>query len=545
MNTKVIHQLKWLWSITEGHRWALLTYFVLEFLAIVLSLLFVLWSKQAIDIAMQPSDANLRMVLTLVVGSVILALIIRSFSGWLNERTRLQMGLQLQHQLIESQIMSVWRVVKNWHSGDIQARIHSDSIEVVGMVAYSAVSFLLTLIKLLASFAFLWSMDPMLAFIVAAITPLFLFSKVYFKKMRRLSRDVKEEESNFWKILQENLRFRMLIRSMDLMSGRNSKLNQSQQSIYNLKTEQLNFSTLTQGSMKFTINIGYLLTFIWGVNRLHTGEISFGTMTAFLQLVGRIQTPILTLFGFAPLFIRFRTSVERLMELVAEEIEPFSKAQKIAGIKALHIENLTFRYEDYKIFDGLNVQINVGEPAGIIGSSGKGKTTLMRLLLALLVSENGAIWLQGNGQTYALTPGHRVNFAYVPQGNTLFSGTIRENLLIANANAKEEQIKYALWLACAEFVYQLPKGMDTVVGESGHGLSEGQAQRIAIARAMMRDGDIWLFDEVTSALDKETSNRLIERLLCEGKNKICIFVTHDLSLAEKCCQTIYINSEKK
>lgn len=540
MNSAVSNQMKWAWSLTKGHRSALLIYFVLELLAIALSLLFVLWSKRAIDIAMLSSTTDLKMVLILVVASILLALVIRGFSGWLNERTRLRMGLQLQNQMIELQMMSVWKIVKEWHSGDIQVRIHSDCNEVVSMVAYSAVSFLLTLIRLLASFGFLWSMDPMLAFMIVAITPLFLFSKVYFRKMRRLTREIKHEESDFGKVLQENLRFRMLIRAMDLLSGRRQKLEQSQDRIYDLKSEQLNFSTFTQSAMKLTINIGYLLTFIWGVYRLHTGQISFGTMTAFLQLVGRIQSPILTLIGFVPLFIRFRTSVERLMELVAGERESFIKPQKINDIKALYIENLTFKYEDHKVIEGLNMEVTIAQPTAVIGSSGRGKTTLMRLLLALLQAESGRIWLEDNRQKYELTAGHRVNFAYVPQGNTLFSGTIRENLQITQAETDEERIRYALWLACAEFVYQLPQGIDTVVGESGHGLSEGQAQRIAIARAMIRNCDIWLFDEITSALDKETAAVLVERLLKEGENKLCIFVTHDFKLAEKCSQTIYI-----
>ena len=536
------YQTKWTWSMTKGFRWALVTYFLLELLAIILSLLFVFWSKRAIDIAMRPSPASLQNILILVAASVLLAVIIRGFSGWLNERTRLKMGLQLQYEMIEVQMMSVWKVVKDWHTGDIQNRIHSDCNEVVGMVAYSAISFLLTLIKLMASFTFLWSMDPMLAFMIIAITPLFAFSKIYFKKMRRLSREVKQEESVFWKILQENLRFRMVIRAMDLLPARRGKLEESLNSINRLKMEQLNFSAFTQGTLKFSINIGYLLTFIWGVNRLHAGQISFGTMTAFLQLVGRIQGPILTLIGFAPLFIRFRTALERLIEMVAGERELFVKADKIEGIKALYIQDLTFKYEDCRIIDRLNMEVKLAQPTSIIGSSGQGKTTLMRLLLALLQAESGQIWLEDKHQKYALSARHRVNFAYVPQGNTLFSGTIRENLLITNVTGDEERITYALWLACAEFVYQLPEGLDTVVGESGHGLSEGQAQRIAIARAMMRDCDIWLFDEITSALDNETAGRLTERLLQEGESKICIFVTHDFVLAERCKQTILLTN---
>jgi len=541
MDFSASHQVKWVWSLTKGHRQALLSYFVLELTAIVLSLMFVLWSKRAVDIATRSSAADLDPVLILVAASVLLSMLIRSVSGWLIERTRLRMGLQLQHQALEAQMMSAWKVVKDWHSGDIQVRIHGDCNEVAGMVAYSAVSFVLTLIRLLASFAFLWSLDPMLAFMILGIMPLFLFSKVYFRKMRQLSRDAKQAESQFGNVLQENIRFRMLIRAMDLLGDRKGKLEQSQGSIYSLKKEQLTFAAFTQGAMKLTINIGYLLAFIWGVYRLNSGEISFGTMTAFLQLVGRIQTPFLTLIGFVPLFIRFRTSLERLMELVLAERESLVESELIRGVKVLSVENLTFRYEDREVINRLSMKVNIGEPTAIIGASGKGKTTLMRLVLALLQPESGGIWLEGEHQKYALTASHRVNFAYVPQGNSLFSGTIRENLMATRAAGAEERISRALWLACAEFVYALPDGLDTVVSESGHGLSEGQAQRIAVARAMMRDCDIWLFDEVTSALDKETAGCLTERLISAGEDKICLFMTHDMRLAESCKQTIYIN----
>lgn len=541
MEYTLSNQLSWAWSMTKNHRSALLTYFILEFIAILLSLLFVFWSKQAIDLALLPETGNMRTVLVLVVLSVALALVIHGFSGWLNEKTRLKMGLELQKHMIETQMMSIWKMVKNWHSGDIQSRIHTDCTEVVNMVAYSSISFLLTTIKLLASFTFLWSMDPMLATIVLSITPIFLFSKVYFKKMRRLSKEVKQEESGFWGILQENLRFRMLIRSMDLMMARTAKLDLSQSMIYRLKSEQLTFSTLSQFAMKCTINIGYLITFIWGVQRLHAGQISFGTMAAFLQLVGRIQTPVLVLSGFFNLFIRFRTSADRLIEMDGAQKENVIIAQPLQSITLLEIQNLHFSYEDLVVIDQLSIQAKPDAPTAIIGSSGKGKTTLMRLLLKMLDPQSGEIWLTDEYGRHQLSASHRINFAYVPQGNSLFSGTVRENITIGSSTADQKRIDHAIWLACAEFVYQLPDGLDTIVGESGHGLSEGQAQRIAIARAMIRDCGIWLFDEITSCLDQQTSTLLIARLLQQGKNKICIFVTHDPLLANACSETVHIN----
>lgn len=538
MNLKVYSEMRWAYTLTKGYRGALLWYFILEIFGIALSLLFVYWSKEAIDSAMGTSRIELKRLLLLVIASVVVGIAVRSLSAWINERTRLRMGLELQNQMIDNQMLSTWKIVKDWHSGDIQVRINSDCMEVVNVVSYSAISFLLTLIKLIAFFGFLWSMDPMLALVVVSITPLFFFTKLYYNKMRRLSREIKKEESNFGKTLQENLRQRMLIRGMDLLSFRRKKVFENQEDIFDLKIEQLNFSTITQVAMKLTINTGYLVTFVWGVYRLQIGQITFGEMTAFLQLVGRIQSPILALIGFAPIFIRFRTSVERLMELTQGEKEVDLNPIKIQGIRSLIIENLCFRYEDFNVIDKLHLELYRGEQIAIMGSSGRGKTTLIRLLLALLKPDSGTIRLLDASRSYDLSSAHRTNFAYVPQGNTLFSGTIRENLMYSQQSESQARIEYAIWLACAEFIYDLPMGLDTLVGESGYGLSEGQAQRIAIARAMIRESDIWLFDEITSALDEKTAELLMCRLMGEAENKLCLFVTHDIKLAEKCNQII-------
>ncbi|WP_235212308.1 ABC transporter ATP-binding protein [Sphingobacterium sp. ML3W] len=514
----------------------------MELFAIALSLLFVFLSKKAVDIATATTaDISLTWILIGIVGSVLLGLGIRAYTGWLNERIKMMLTLELQRNMLDAQMLSVWKLIKNWHTGDIQIRIQTDCEEVANLIAKSLLSFILTAIQLLASLGFLWYMDPMLALMILAISPLFLFSKIYFQKMRKLSQEVKGEESNFSNVLQENLRFRLLIRAMGIFPKRRKKLTDSQQELFALKMKQLNFSTYTQSVMKLSLNAGYLLTFIWGIYRLHSGQISFGTMTAFLQLVARIQSPILALITFIPGFVRFRVSADRLLELKDGEIEPLVEQKRLNKISALQIQNLSFRYEDKWVLDQFNLNLKAGEPTAIVGPSGKGKTTLIRLLLSLIKPEKGEILLTDRDGIHVLTAAHRINFAYIPQGNSLLSGTIRENLLLHVKDGGHIAIEKALRIACAEFVLELPDGVDTVVGESGMGLSEGQAQRIAIARALMHDGDIWLFDEVTSALDRKTADLLIQRLLEYGHDKLCLFVTHDLSLVDKCKHHIYLD----
>ncbi|MGY5255267.1 ABC transporter ATP-binding protein [Sphingobacterium spiritivorum] len=540
VNRGVIDQMRWALSFAKTQHWQLLLFFCLEICAILFSLVFVYWSKRAVDLVMDKDTGTWKLALILVIGSVLLGLSAKMYSEWLNEKIRMRMLIQLQNKVIKSQMMVVWKYIKRWSTGDIQVRIHTDCNEIVQMIGYSSLAFILTLVRLFASFGFLWLMDPMLAILILAISPLFLFSKLYFKRLRDLNSRQKQAESNMGHIVQENIRFRTSIQALGLQYFRWNKVEQSQHMIYRLKLGLLNFSAFSQAILKIAVNAGFLITFVWGVYRLRTGEISFGTMTAFLQLVGRIQSPMISLMSFIPLFIRFRTAADRVRELLDAELEEEVISEYIPEVKSIQVENIKFRYDDQLIINDLFLKIDVGDPVAVIGTSGKGKTTLIRLLLALIKPDEGEIRIYTAQDNYLLTNRHRVNVAYVPQGDKLFSTTIRENLTGGHDDVTAAQIHSALYLSCAEFVYDLPDGLDTIIGESGYGLSEGQAQRIAIARAMMAEHSIWLFDEITSALDASTAQELFKRLTEAGKDKIIVFVTHDLVLAKQCHQQIYI-----
>lgn len=540
MLSGLTYQLKWAWEQAKDYKKELTFFFVLELIAIACSLFFVIWSKHAIDYAIGGEKESVDKALILTVLFIVLGLVVKAWGSWINEKTRAKMLIGLQNNLIKIQMLSKWKVIKNWHTGDMQIRINNDANEIVQMIGNTFITFLITIIKLVASFALLWSMDPMLALLILAISPLFIFTKIYFKRLRSINRSLKAAESNLGKVVQENLRFRMALRALGLQNFRWKKVEESQSNIYNLKMELLNFSTISQSSLKFLINVGFLLTFIWGVYKLKSGEITFGMMTAFLQLVGRIQGPLLLLMSFVPIFIKFRTAVERVEEVFKTEVEPEYQPEFIKDPKELVIKNLSFKYDDNSVIDGFNLRVKAGEPTAIIGSSGKGKTTLIRLLLSLIQPNKGEIYVVNDSKTIAINHNHRVNIAYVPQGDKLFSGTIRENILTDTENVSPEKLYEVLYQSCSEFVYDLPQGLDTIIGESGYGLSEGQAQRVALARALMKENSIWLFDEVTSALDQKTAEKLIDRLMFAAKDKIVIFVTHDLRLAEKCTQSVYM-----
>lgn len=526
--------------LTQGVRAELLFYFLLEVLAIGLTLLFVYWSKKVVDLAVQADSSLLNKALVVMVAALVLSVLARILATWLNERTRMKMLISLQNKLLHIQMRATWQFVNRWRSGDIQVRIQEDAREAVQMAGYAVINVVVTSLSLLGSYALLWHMDHRLALMLLALLPLFFLSKIYFKKMRVLNRDLKAARSRFGNVVQESVQYKLLIRALSIFPSRWQKVETSQDDIYALQQAQLNFSSFSHGLVRLLATLGFLVAFVWGVYRLHAGLLTFGTLTAFLQLVGRVQAPVLALMAFAPLFIRYRTSADRLMSLLSVEVELEIEGHRLQGLQQLQVKNLSFRYEDELVIRDLTMQVQCGESVAIMGGSGRGKTTFIRLLLALLRPTQGDLLLETDQGVHVLGQEHRVNMAYVPQGGKLFSGTVRENLETMDGRLSDEAIAQALYLGCAEFVYELPNGLDTVVGEEGYGLSEGQAQRIAIARAMVRDTSIWLLDEITSALDEETADKMMTRLLEAGKDKIILFVTHDIRLAHRCQRIIAI-----
>lgn len=537
----MVNQLKWCWALAKEYKISFFIFYTAELLLIACSLMFVIYSKRAIDFAISGNKIQMNHALCWSIAVIVLSIVFKLISTRFNEVGKMMMLRDLQNEVSRVQMHSSWEYIKSWSTGDIQFRIQRDCTEVVQMITQIFPNFTLTMIRLIASLSLLWILDSKLALIIVAITPLFLFSKIYYKKYRQLNKELKANEGTLSHVINENLKFRMLIRTLGVEKLRWVKLSDIQNEILRLKKKALSFSMVSQTVLKSTVSTGFLFTFVWGVLGLSTGNISFGTMTAFLQLVGRVQNPMLSLLGFFPSFIAFGVAVERVQEILLGKLDVEEVQEKIQNVEMLEIADLSFRYHDNLVLSGINLNLRKGETTAILGSSGRGKTTLIRLLLSVVSPQKGHIKLHYDRKVELLSSKYRVNFGYVPQGDKLFSGTIRENLLLGYKDISEENINKALYNSCSEFVNNLPQGIDTLIGESGYGLSEGQAQRIAIARALLRDTPIWLFDEVTSSLDSETSELLMCRLKAISDNKIFVFVTHDLHLAERCSQIYRMN----
>ena len=278
------------------------------------------------------------------------------------------------------------------------------------------------------------------------------------------------------------------------------------------------------------------MAFLWGVIGISHGTVTYGMMTAFLQLVGQIQRPLVEMGSQLPLIIHATASIDRLIELETLPREDEEEPHLFEGVVGIRMDDVTFSYPDTSrnVLDDFSWDFTPGSRTAIVGPTGVGKSTMIRLMLSLLRPQKGKVMLYSSSDEAESSPATRCNLVYVPQGNSLFSGTVHDNLLMGNPEASDEQLSSALHIAAADFVFDLPQGLDTQCFESGAGLSEGQAQRVAIARALLRPGSILLLDEFSSALDAETENVLLERLTSSLPDHTMIFITHRDKIIDYC-----------
>ena len=363
--------------------------------------------------------------------------------------------------------------------------------------------------------------------------------------MRGLSSDIRSMDSRIQSHIQEYLQHCILVRTLGNTLRAGNTLASLQLNLQHQVMRRTDFSLFSRMVVQIGFSAGYMTAFLWGVFGLQNGTVTFGVMAAFLQLVAQIQGPLVELSRQIPAFIHLITSSERLAEIAVLPLEQQGKSIMLDGIPGIRVESLDFSYSDgeKKVLNGFTHNFLPGSLTVVIGETGTGKSTFLRLILALLSPDSGRIVFYNKRKEVDVSPLTRCNLSYVPQGNTLISGTIRDNLLMGNPNATDEELYVALHTAVADFVYTLPDGLNTLCGEQGTGLSEGQAQRIAIARGLLRPGRILLLDEPTSALDEKTEKILLERLSEQVRNKTLILITHREMIAQLCSSMVRMHGE--
>ena len=533
-------QIKYIWEVSHGQRGRILLSCLTGIIGVAVSLAFIYASKVVIDIATGAAIGSLTNAAILTIALLIAQLLCGAIDTWLSARMQVETGNALRHRLFSRLLQSRWNELERFHTGDIVNRVEQDTAAIVGVLTSTIPAFIVTIVQLVAAFVFFCFLDPSLPWVVVGILPIFLLgSRFYMKRMRRYTREIRQSDSRIQSVIQESLQHRTVIKTLEQSDRHIGKLDDLQDALRSQIFGRTRFSLSARMLVAFAFSGGYLTAFLWGAIRLSTGSITFGTMTAFLQLVGKVQRPALDLSRLLPSFINALTAVERLMELEELPSEASGTAQLFPQTPDLQLKDVTFSYStgDRSILKHFSCNFPAGSCTAVLGETPQeGSITLSPANTA----QPPLSTLNFQLSTLEVSPQTRSNFVYVPQGNTLFSGTIHDNLLMGNPHATEAEMLQALRTACADFVLSLPDGIDTTLNEQGGDLSEGQAPRLAIARALLRPGHILLLDEVTSALDPETERQLIKNLRRDCTGKTFIFITHHPAVAEACEATIQL-----
>ena len=537
---------RWLWEALRGNRLQAILNATVGLLGVALGLASVWAMQRAIDIASDVCEGSIYWAVAIMASLILGEFGVGISRVWIKNILGVKAQNRMQQRILARLLRSEWRGREAMHSGDIINRLEQDVKTVVTFLTETLPSTLSTIAMFLGAFFYLLQMDLGLAFTIVGILPLFmLVSRIYVAYMRRYTRRVRDTDSLIQSLLTETMQHRMLVKTMEADSQMLNRLDGTQQTLRHWVRRRTMFSVASNFFLNAGFAIGFLVAFLWGALRLNAGTLTFGGMTAFLQLVARIQGPARDLAKLVPAFVSVFTATERLMELEETPEEQQGKPCMLAAPCGIRFDHVTFNYGapgQQPALSDFSVDFKPGSCTAIMGETGSGKTTLIRLLLALVKPQQGEISIYNvECRDSQLSPLHRCNFVYVPQGNTLLSGTLRENLMLGNLQASDEQMHEALKMACADFVEELPNGLDTPISEQGGGLSEGQAQRIAIARALLRPGSIMLLDEATSALDAETERKVLENILSNHQRTI-IFVTHRTAVVDYCDQVLDIAS---
>ena len=533
--------MRWLWNAWRGNRFQAVLNATIGLLSVVVSLSSVWAIQNAIDIASHVKPGSIYWAVGLMALLVLCNFALSISSTWIRNILGVRAQNRMQQSLLDRILRSEWHSKEKRHTGDIINRLEMDVNSVIKFLTEVMPSSVSTLAMFLGAFFYLYSLDKMLSLIIVVMIPVVaILSRVYVHKMRQLSREVRKSDSKVQSVLTETIQNRMLIKIMESDEAMVDKLEDTQSELRQNVVKRTWFSVIANFILNIGFSLGYLIAFLWSAIRLSNHTLTFGGMTAFLQLVNRVQGPAKNLTMLVPQFVSVFTAAERLMELEENPLEEQGKPVYMKAPCGVRLKDLTYAYEEGgNVIEHLSFDFKPGSCTAILGETGAGKTTLVRMILALMRPQQGEVEIYDEHEAKTLTPRMRCNFVFVPQGNTLLSGTIRDNLRLGKLDATDEEMKEALHTSCADFVLNLPEGLDTECSESGGGLSEGQAQRISIARALLRDRSIMLFDEATSALDPDTERNLLQNILSKH-DKTIIFITHRPAVIDYCDQTLRI-----
>ena len=554
MLQEMYEETKWMYTYAKKYKFQIVFYICLGIMTTLMGLASSVGSKYLIDAVTGQDKGNIALIAVFIIAMGLFSIGINAVTTMISAKINIKVNNEIQAEVYDKILVADWISMKEFHSGDLLNRLNGD----VNTVASSILSWIPSLItrsvQFLGILAIILYYDPTMAVIALGSAPVMVIvSKTLMKKMRDYNKRMREVSSEVMSFNEESFQNIQSVKAFDLVEFFSNRLRNVQQNYKDVYLDYNKFSVYTSSFMSVVGMFVAYACFGWGVYRLWTGHITFGTMTLFVQLSGQLSSSFKSLVSLVPSAISATTSVGRIMEFFKIKNETKLDDEKVRLIQnntqgkglSVELEDVNFSYNNTKtVFKNANIVANPGEIVALVGPSGEGKTTMVRLLLGLINAKSGSAVIKDiNGISCKISSATRRFFAYVPQGNTIFSGTIADNMRMVKPDASDDEIIDALKTACAyDFVKKLPQGINSKVGERGGGFSEGQAQRISIARALLRKSPILLLDEATSALDVFTERQVLRNIMNSGYARTCIVTTHRPSVLTMCDRVYRIDS---
>ncbi len=524
---KLLKYLSWLMDKTRPFLPSLGLLMLLDGISISIGFVSSFASKHAVDAATAGQEflPAFFIMIGISLASILFSSIVSIFTTQLNER----FSFGIRTRVFDHALRADWLGLSRYHSGDLLTRLTSDVDTIASGIASAIPTLFMIGFRLAAAFVILFGYSPSLALSALVLGPVGLFLSVLSgEKLKQLSAEVKSNEAAYRSFLQETLANITVVKTFCLEDASNEKLAALRLKSLRTILRRSRLSVMMNIAVRLMFNLGYFIAFGYCIFGLSRGDITYGTMTLFLTLFSQIQQPIMSLSHLLPQLIGVMASVGRVMELEDIHSEVRSGLPQMPEKVGLRFEDVDFAYQRKRILRGVSFAAQPGQMIGIMGESGAGKTTLIRLALSLIQPGSGRVEYLCDGRSEEATADARRFIAYVPQGNSLLSGTIADNLRSGKADATEEEMWQALSHAAADFVRTLPLGLNTPLGEKAAGISEGQAQRIAIARALLKQAPVLVLDEATSALDAAAEEKILSHLTAPGRAyaPLCLIITH-------------------
>ena len=548
-------EAKWMYKYVDKYKWGVVFYIFLGILGTVMSLASSVASKNLIDAVTGYDSSSIGMAAAVIIGMSIGNIIVNAITSRISTKINVKVGNEIRADIYDRIINTDWESMSSFHSGDLLNRLTDDSSTVASSVLGWLPSLITQVVQFVCILGVVLYYDATMAVIALMSAPItVIVSRSLMLRMRRFNKEIRIVRSEMMSFNEESFQNLQSLKAFDLSHIFSKRLRDVQSKFTDVNLEYNKFSIITSSFMSIVGTLVYYSCFGWGVYRLWTGHITYGTMTLFLQLSSRLSGSFSSLISLVPSAIGATTAAGRIMEVV--ELPRESKKDEVLVEKmkkniektgaSVKLDNIHFTYmnSDKNVLHDANIEANPGEIIALVGPSGEGKSTTMRLILGLTNPGQGrAIIKDGSGIECDISASTRKLMAYVPQEKTMFSGTIAENMRLVKVDATDEEIIEALKVACAyEFVEKLPDGIYSKIGERGSGFSEGQNQRLSIARAILRNSPILLLDEATSALDVVTERRVLRNIMSMNSNRTCIVTTHRPSVLTMCDRVYKIAS---